>query len=396
MANDNARNKRDQKTQTTKDQGADPVLEKLVHLQLKTGQKHDVQNTDGGEEFHTLSAFEDVEAVWSDQQTTDDQTYDPRDLQLAKGHRRQQEDEQDQSEDGHRMVQWQFECGRQEHNGNIPKSCEYFCCTKRISGCRICLDPKEEKEGSGSHRAWVYLHGISHDFRSRSPMGSIDQREDSLHDSDHHSSSPDTPLRADAFALSDEEKKKRIREHFTGIMDTLGLDLSDDSLQGTPKRVAEMMVDELFAGLKADKMPKMSTFENKYRYGEMLVEKNIVVYSTCEHHFLPIVGRAHLAYISKGQVIGLSKMNRLVDHFAKRPQVQERMTRQIVNAMQKALGTEDVACVVDAKHLCVNSRGIRDIDSSTVTAEYGGVFQEESVKREFLQFIQLETDFNSL
>ena len=227
-------------------------------------------------------------------------------------------------------------------------------------------------------------------------MGSIDQREDSLHDSDHHSSSPDTPLRADAFALSDEEKKKRIREHFTGIMDTLGLDLSDDSLQGTPKRVAEMMVDELFAGLKADKMPKMSTFENKYRYGEMLVEKNIVVYSTCEHHFLPIVGRAHLAYISKGQVIGLSKMNRLVDHFAKRPQVQERMTRQIVKAMQKALGTEDVACVIDAKHLCVNSRGIRDIDSSTVTAEYGGVFQKESVKREFLQFIQLETDFNSL
>ena len=138
--------------------------------------------------------------------------------------------------------------------------------------------------------------------------------------------------------------------HFTGIMDTLGLDLSDDSLQDT-KQVAEMMVEELFAGLKADKMPKMSTFENQYRYGEMLVEKNIVVYSTCEHHFLPIVGRAHLAYISKGQVIGLSKMNRLVDHFAKRPQVQERMTRQIVNAMQKALGTEDVACVVDATPL---------------------------------------------
>jgi GTP cyclohydrolase I len=140
----------------------------------------------------------------------------------------------------------------------------------------------------------------------------------------------------------------------------------------------------------------MSTFENKYKYGEMLVEKNIVVYSTCEHHFLPIVGRAHLAYISKGSVVGLSKMNRIVDYYAKRPQVQERMTRQIVQAMQLALGTDDVACVIDAKHLCVNSRGIRDIDSSTITAEYGGKFKEESVKQEFLKLIQLETDFLGL
>lgn len=212
---------------------------------------------------------------------------------------------------------------------------------------------------------------------------------------DHMSSAIDTPLRKDAFDKTDEEKRQIIQDHFKAIMETLGLDLNDDSLRGTPERVAEMMVDEIFAGLHPDRMPRMSTFENKYQYGEMLVEKNIVVYSTCEHHFLPIVGRAHLAYISKGRVIGLSKMNRLVDYFAKRPQVQERMTRQIVGAMQQALGTDDVACVVDAKHLCVNSRGIRDIDSSTVTAEYGGRFREESVKQEFLQLIQLETDFGA-
>lgn len=213
---------------------------------------------------------------------------------------------------------------------------------------------------------------------------------------DHLSSSATTPLREDAFALSDHEKKVRIQAHFRAIMDTLGLDLSDDSLAGTPERVAEMMVDEIFAGLHPDRKPRMSTFDNKYKYGEMLVEKNIVVYSTCEHHFLPIVGRAHLAYISKGNVIGLSKMNRIVDYYAKRPQVQERMTRQIVLAMQEALGTNDVACVIDAKHLCVNSRGIRDIDSSTITAEYGGRFQEESVKQEFLKLIQLDTDFSGL
>lgn len=213
---------------------------------------------------------------------------------------------------------------------------------------------------------------------------------------DHLSSSATTPLREDAFALSDDEKKVRIQAHFRAIMDTLGLDLSDDSLAGTPERVAEMMVDEIFAGLHPDRKPRMSTFDNKYKYGEMLVEKNIVVYSTCEHHFLPIVGRAHLAYISKGNVIGLSKMNRIVDYYAKRPQVQERMTRQIVLAMQEALGTNDVACVIDAKHMCVNSRGIRDIDSSTITAEYGGRFQEESVKQEFLKLIQLDTDFSGL
>lgn len=209
----------------------------------------------------------------------------------------------------------------------------------------------------------------------------------------HTSNNPENPVRKDAFDISAEEKIHRIQYHFKAIMETLGLDLTDDSLTGTPKRVAEMMVNELFSGLDPTKAPSMNTFENKYKYGEMLVEKNIVVYSTCEHHFLPIVGRAHIAYISAGRVIGLSKMNRIVDYYARRPQVQERMTKQIVRAMQEALGTNDVACVIDAKHLCVNSRGIRDIESSTVTVEYGGRFQQESVKREFLDLIGLNTQF---
>lgn len=210
---------------------------------------------------------------------------------------------------------------------------------------------------------------------------------------DHISSSEETPLRKDAFVLSDEEKIKRINTNVREIMLTLGLDLDDDSLKGTPNRVAKMFVREIFGGLHPDKKPTSSTFDNKYKYGEMLVEKNITLYSTCEHHLLPIVGRAHVAYISKGTVIGLSKMNRIVDYFAKRPQVQERLNIQIVRELQKALGTDDVACVIDAKHLCVNSRGIRDIESSTVTAEYGGKFKEEAVRREFLNFINLDTTF---
>ena len=169
------------------------------------------------------------------------------------------------------------------------------------------------------------------------------------------------------------------------------MDLTDDSLQGTPKRVAKAFVSELFAGLNPANRPELSTFENTYKYGEMLVEKNIVLYSTCEHHLLPIIGRAHVAYISKGRVIGLSKMNRIVDHFAKRPQVQERLTMQVVQALQEALGTDDVACVIDAKHLCVNSRGIKDIESSTVTAEYGGAFKNKETKRELLDYIKLDT-----
>ncbi len=210
---------------------------------------------------------------------------------------------------------------------------------------------------------------------------------------DHIGTSADTPLRKDAFDISNEAKIEKIQDHVKGIMQTLGLDLNDDSLSGTPLRVAKMYVNEIFGGLDDKKKPKMSTFENKYKYGEMLVEKNITVYSTCEHHLLPIVGRAHVAYISSGRVIGLSKMNRIVDHFAKRPQVQERMTMQIVKELQKALNTKDVACVIDAKHLCVNSRGIRDIESSTVTSEFGGQFKNENVKKEFLDYIKLDTSF---
>tara|TARA_R110002051_G_scaffold145914_2_gene218815 strand:+ start:6062 stop:6742 length:681 start_codon:yes stop_codon:yes gene_type:complete len=209
----------------------------------------------------------------------------------------------------------------------------------------------------------------------------------------HISSSEDTPLREDAFELSDDEKIIKIKENISQIMETLGLDLTDDSLKGTPNRVAKMFVNEIFSGLHPKRKPKSSTFDNKYKYGEMLVEKNITLYSTCEHHLLPIVGRAHVAYISNGNVVGLSKMNRIVDYFAKRPQVQERLTIQIVRELQKVLNTEDVACVIDAKHLCVNSRGIRDIESSTVTAEYGGKFKEEATRREFLNFIKLETKF---
>jgi len=208
---------------------------------------------------------------------------------------------------------------------------------------------------------------------------------------DHMATSFDTPIRNDAFDILDEEKISIIEKNVYNILDTLGMDLTDDSIKGTPKRVAKAWVNELFGGLNPQKMPKTSTFENKYSYNEMLVEKNITVYSTCEHHLLPIIGKAHVAYFSKGTVVGLSKMNRIVDYFAKRPQVQERLTMQVVKALQKALGTDDVACVIDAKHLCVNSRGIRDVDCSTVTAEFGGKFKDINVKREFLDYIRNES-----
>lgn len=215
---------------------------------------------------------------------------------------------------------------------------------------------------------------------------------DSLGD-DHIATSANTPLRNDAFKLTDDEKMALIKADVHHIMETLGLDLTDDSLKGTPNRVAKMFVKEIFGGLNPDKKPSASTFENKYKYGEMLVEKNITVYSTCEHHLLPIVGKAHIAYISNGTVVGLSKMNRIVDYYAKRPQVQERLTIQIVKEMQAILNTKDVACVIDAKHLCVNSRGIRDIESSTITSEFGGKFKEEQTRREFLDYIKLDTKF---
>lgn len=209
----------------------------------------------------------------------------------------------------------------------------------------------------------------------------------------HIASSAKTPLRDDAFDMSDDDKIEAIKKDVESILLTLGMDLTDDSLKGTPNRVAKMFVKEIFGGLNPSKKPGSSTFQNHYKYGEMLVEKNITVYSTCEHHLLPIVGRAHVAYISNGTVVGLSKMNRIVDYFAKRPQVQERLTMQIVEELKKVLNTEDVACVIDAKHLCVNSRGIRDIESSTVTSEFGGRFKEENVRREFLDYIKLDTQF---
>lgn len=196
-----------------------------------------------------------------------------------------------------------------------------------------------------------------------------DQEEDFFTGKEH------TPLRDDAFDKSPEEKIQIIQEKFTEIMHTLGLDLTDDSLKDSPKRVAKMYVKEIFGGLLPENQPGISTFTNKYKYRQMLVEKDITVYSFCEHHFLPIIGKAHVAYISNGEVIGLSKINRIVDYYAKRPQVQERLTMQIVDAMKKALNTKDVACIIEAKHLCVNCRGIKDTSSSTTTAELSGIFR---------------------
>ncbi len=203
----------------------------------------------------------------------------------------------------------------------------------------------------------------------------------------HIGTSYDTPLRIDAFEISDEDKIKTIAHHFSEIMYTLGLDLTDDSLKGTPGRVAKMYVKEIFSGLHPDNKPEITLFENKYQYDHMLVEKNITLYSNCEHHFVPIIGKAHIAYISSGKVIGLSKLNRIVQYYAQRPQVQERLTVQIANELKTVLETDDVAVVIDAVHLCVSSRGIKDVNSSTVTAEYGGAFLDQLRKEEFLRYI---------
>jgi GTP cyclohydrolase I len=204
----------------------------------------------------------------------------------------------------------------------------------------------------------------------------------------HLSTSVDTPMRPDAFEKSNEEKIDIISSHFEKIMETLGLDLSDDSLSGTPRRVAKMYVSEIFKGLDDRNKPKISVFDNVYQYNKMLVEKNITVKSTCEHHFLPITGKAHVAYISSGKVIGLSKINRIVDHYARRPQVQERMTRQILEALKEALDTEDIIVLIEAKHLCVSARGIEDESSSTVTLEYGGQFNNQSRRNEFIEYVK--------
>jgi len=209
----------------------------------------------------------------------------------------------------------------------------------------------------------------------------------------HILTSVETPMRNDAFELSDDEKIAEIEKHFKAIMNTLGLDLTDDSLKGTPRRVAKMYVKEIFKGLNPANMPKIALFENKYKYNEMLVEKNISFYSNCEHHFVPIMGKAHIAYISNGNVIGLSKLNRVVEYFAKRPQVQERLTMQIGKKLQEILGTNDVAVLIDAKHLCVSSRGVKDDTSSTITAFYDGAFMDEKKKNEFLKYLELNTSF---
>jgi len=209
------------------------------------------------------------------------------------------------------------------------------------------------------------------------------------HDHDFDDSHIDTPLRIDAFEKSEDEKIEIIQEHFKAIMETLGLDLDDDSLKGTPKRVAKMYVKEMFWGLNPNNKPEVSHFKNKFKYNEMLIEKDIHFYTNCEHHFVPFFGNAHVAYIPNGKVIGLSKLNRIVEYFAKRPQVQERMTMQISNELKKILGTENVAVIINAKHLCVASRGIKDNSSHTTTSEYSGRFNDPETRNELHRLLAL-------
>jgi GTP cyclohydrolase I len=206
-------------------------------------------------------------------------------------------------------------------------------------------------------------------------------------DDDHILSSWETPVRVDAFDMDDDQKVEKIEKHFREIMTILGLDLNDDSLSGTPRRVAKMYVKEVFSGLNPKNRPHARLFDNKYNYDQMLVEKDITFYSHCEHHFVPIYGKAHVAYFSAGKVIGLSKINRIVQYYSKRPQVQERLTVQIGKEIERALNTKDVGVVVDANHMCVASRGVGDTNSKTGTAYFSGKFQDENIKREFLNYI---------
>ncbi|WP_200975981.1 GTP cyclohydrolase I FolE [Echinicola sp. 20G] len=218
----------------------------------------------------------------------------------------------------------------------------------------------------------------------------LDRSIDEIGD-EHIGTSHETPLREDAFEMDDELKMELIEKHFKEIMHVLGLDLTDDSLSGTPRRVAKMFIQEVFSGLDPKNKPDVKLFENKYKYSEMLVEKDITFFSHCEHHFVPIYGKAHVAYISNGHVIGLSKINRIVQYFAKRPQVQERLTMQIGNELKEILGTEDVAVVIDAHHMCVSSRGVKDISSKTVTSFYSGKFdKEETTRKEFMQYVSMK------
>ncbi len=205
---------------------------------------------------------------------------------------------------------------------------------------------------------------------------------------DHILTSIDTPLRSDAFKLDDELKIELIEKNFKEIMHILGLDLNDESLKDTPKRVAKMFVKEVFNGLNPDNKPKPTIFNNKFNFNEMLVEKNITIYSYCEHHFVPIIGKAHIAYFPKNHIIGLSKLNRVAQYFAKRPQVQERLTIQIANELKDILSTDDVAVLIDADHLCVASRGVNDVNSSTITSSYNGKFMNDEIRKEFLSHIR--------
>ena len=203
----------------------------------------------------------------------------------------------------------------------------------------------------------------------------------------HIGTSKDTPLRSDAFDIDDETKVEAIASHFGQIMDILGLDLNDDSLKGTPMRVAKMFVNEIFSGLDPKNRPDVTLFENKFQYNQMLVEKDIRVHSFCEHHFVPIIGKAHVAYISNGHIIGLSKINRVVEYFSHRPQVQERLTEQIADELKNILHTEDVAVIIEAEHMCVAMRGVKDHGSSTVTSSLNGKFLDQKVKEEFLAYV---------
>ncbi|EAY27495.1 GTP cyclohydrolase I FolE [Microscilla marina] len=228
---------------------------------------------------------------------------------------------------------------------------------------------------NGKHKNGVHNHK-NNDKMNMEEMGD-----------EHVASSYETPLREDAFEVSDDTKIKLIEERFREIMEIMGLDLSDDSLNGTPHRVAKMYIKEIFSGLNPANKPAPTLFENVYKYNEMLVEKDITFFSNCEHHFVPIYGKAHVAYISSGKVIGLSKINRIVQYFSRRPQVQERLTIQIGKELEKMLDTGSVAVVMDAAHMCVSSRGIQDTNSTTVTSYYSGKFQEEATRNEFLKYI---------
>lgn len=220
-------------------------------------------------------------------------------------------------------------------------------------------------------------------FDQKDEVGVVD------YEVEHNNSAFETPLRADAFDLDDDMKVELITKHFADIMQVLGMDLEDDSLKDTPRRVAKMYVKEIFSGLNPANKPEPTLFKNAFQYNQMLVERNIAVFSNCEHHFVPIVGKAHVAYISNGHVIGLSKLNRIVQYCSQRPQVQERLTIQIANLMKEAIGTEDVAVVIDAYHHCVSSRGVKDAGSTTLTAEYGGQFLNTETKNEFLKYLGL-------